>query len=212
MVNLLKIGAIALGIAAIGGYGVWAGVIVRTGADGSVTVVTDDVRVDTNREGAVVSTNNSSQSFSSQSFSSHQSFGTSYSNSPQFSRNVSSSSTVSTSSSGSIPIGHLSTRDYVLLVSGDGEGTVTMNGRTIGRLSELNGLRLNGYLQPGNNTIAMAGHGWTDIQVAVVEAAQGHSPYFNRSGTVTGARQVLSRQRQSRSGGSWNSIMVVNVE
>lgn len=217
MVNPLKIGAIAVGITALGcctvwaGVSVWAGVFVRTGADGSVTVVTDDVRVDTNRGGATVSTDNSSQSFSSQSFSSHQTSNHSYFNSPS-THSYSSSSTVSSSSSGTIPIGHLSSRDYLLLVSGDGEGTVTMNGREIGRLRDLNGLRLNGYLQPGNNTIALSGHGWTDISIAVVEADSGHSPYFNRSGNVTGARQIMLRQRQSRTGGSWNSAMVVTVE
>ena len=205
MVNPLKIGAIVLGITAVGCYGVWAGVFVRTGADGSVTVITDDVRVDTNRGGSTVNTENSFQSFSSQSFSSHQSFGPS-------TRSFSSSSAVNSSSSGTISIGQLSSRDYILLVSGDGEGTVTINGRAIGRLTDIDGLRLNGYLQPGNNTISMSGYGRTNVQVAVVEAEPGRSPSFSRSGTVTGASQVMMQQRQSRSGGNWHSAMVVNVE
>ena len=206
MVSPLRIGAIALGIAAVCCYGVWAGVVVRTGSDGSVTVVTDDIRVETDRGGSTVTTNSSSQSFSSQQHSSSSTHSSGASSSSH-----SSSSTFSSSFSNSIPSAHLSTRDYLLLVSGQGDGNVTVNGRTVGDLSDRSSFRLNSYLQPGNNTISMSGHGSTDFQLAFVEAEPGDRPYFSRAGEVVGARQVMMQQHQSRSGGDWRSAMVVTV-
>lgn len=209
MFGPLRIGAIALGAAVLGCCGVWAGVIVRTGADGSVTVVTDSlsvqnrpsnnrVLVDTHTGDAGVSGENGDRSYT-QSFSS-------------FSSSSSSSRSSSISSSSSIPYAHLSRADYLLLVSGSGNGNVKINGQSVANLNRIVSFRLNSYLRRGNNSISMSGQGSAQLQIALVEAEKGSRPYFSGNGRVVGARQVLMQQQQSRSGGSWTSGMAISID
>ena len=211
MLSSMKVGTIVIGIAAICSCAVWAGVLVRTGEDGSVTVVTDRVRVTTNEGGSNVTINDgntySSQTFSSSHSSSTNSNSSSYSNSSTFSSNSS-----ITQSSSTIPYSRLSTSDYLLLVSGSGDGDVTIEGKTVANLNDISTLRLNTYLRRGDNAISISGNGATNLRLALVETELGKNPYFNNNGQVVGAKQIMIQHQQSSSGGDWTSAIEILVE
>ena len=210
MLSPMKLGAIAFGVVAICSYGVWAGVIVRTGADGSVTVATERVRANTDEGGFIVTTDGGN-TYSSQTFSSHQNSSTN-SSSSSYSSSFSSSSSTTTQSSSTIPYSRLSNSDYLLLVSGSGYGSVEIEGQTVANLNDISTLRLNAYLRRGSNRITISGNGSTDLLLALVETERGGSPYFNSAGQVLGARQVMVQHKQSSSGGDWTSTLAISVQ
>ena len=214
MLNTVKITLLATllcGGALVGIAG--AGVFVRTGPGGSVTVVTDGVAVQSGGGRSQVSVGDRSDA-SGERFHSHNStFHHSTSSSSSDSHFSSQSNFVSQSSSRSVTRSSvdiagsdLGRADYWLLVEG-GRGSIYIDDR---RIATLDGgstaIRLDPYLSAGDTIVVMEGSGSASVRTAVVEVAPGRRPSWGRNGFVVGADRTLVQQNQSHSsGGSWLS-------
>lgn len=128
----------------------------------------------------------------------------------------SSSSSVSTSRSRvRITPRDLSASQYLVMLQGlTGQGSIQINNQTVVRFTRPEArVLLNSYLRSGLNSVIISGTGNSNLTTALVQAKPGNSPYFRRDGQLEGASRVLIRQNQSQSGsGSWRSVIEVQLE
>ncbi|WP_156820211.1 hypothetical protein [Synechococcus sp. PCC 7336] len=201
--TLLRTGTLGAALAAVCGGAVLAGVIIQTGPDGSVSVVTDSVRVFSGGGDSQVLLDGQSfpSGFTSQSSTSSQS---------SFSSSQSSQSTSRTAIA--IERSSLSRDDYVLLLEG-ASGTVTANGQAIATLDgDSAQILLDPYLSRTSNTISISGSGPANVRTALVRADAGSRPNLDRFGRVSGGESLYSGQQQSNSGfGSWRVDMEIDL-
>lgn len=206
-VNILQSSAIALALAAVCGGSVLAGVFVRTGPDGSVTVVTDRIQVENRGGRSQVSVDNRLYPFNNRRYSVIP-----YNRlTPSNFISQSSSSSISHASA-FIPARSLQRLDYVLMVNGSGD--VKIDGRHLATLrGQTRYFHLDPYLTAGAHSIRISGTGWTSLQAAVVGVRPGNDPRWDYSGNIVGANRVIVQQTQSNSGyGAWEMDLDLYVD
>lgn len=196
-----------------------ADVFIQTGADGSTHIDTDGVSVQTGQGEPQVSVDGQSYG-SAYGSGGNQSYSYSSSSSSSSSGSSTTRSYSSSSSSGShsvsqmrvdIPVGSLAETDYVLMLTGSGiGGSVAVNDQLVATLgSSATSVKLNPYLRWGENTIRIFGTGTLSLDLALVTAPLGYSPYWS-NGQVVGASQILTRHSQQQSGGGdWQSTLAI---
>lgn len=166
-------------------------VTVNTGADGSVSVNTGRVQVQTGGERPRVRIDGEEQ-------------------------NTQSNSSISTSRSRiSLTRRELAAGNYLVMLQGlVGQGSIQVNNQTVVRFTRPEArVLLNSYLRSGLNSVIIKGMGSSNLTTALVQAKPENSPYFRQDGQLEGASRVLVRQNQSQSGsGSWRSVIEVELE
>jgi hypothetical protein len=166
-------------------------VTVNTGADGSVSVNTGRVQVQTGGGRPRVRIDGEEQ-------------------------NTQSNSSISTSRSRiSLTRRELATGNYLVMLQGlVGQGSIQVNNQTVVSFTRPEArVLLNSYLRSGLNSVIIRGMGSSNLTTALVQARPGNNPYFRQDGQLEGASRVLIRQNQSQSGsGSWRSVIEVELE